>query len=44
MAVIVTSSVTKDGDATVAGDIVRIVLVKTGRVFGTGTIVGILSQ
>ena len=43
MAVIVTSSVTKDGSA-ISGDIVRIVLVKTGSVFGTGTIVAVLGQ
>ncbi len=43
MAVIVTSSVTKDGSS-ISGNIVRIVLVKTGPVFGTGTIVAILSQ
>ncbi len=43
MAVIVTSSATKDGEV-ITGDIVRIVLVETGPVFGTGTIVAILSQ
>ena len=43
MAVIVSSSVTKDG-STITGDIVRIVLVKTGPDFGTGTIVAIISQ
>ena len=43
MAVIVTSSVTQDGSS-ISGDIVRIVLVKNGPTYGTGTIVAILSQ
>ncbi len=43
MAVIVTSSVTKNGSS-ISGDIVGVVLVKNGPVYGTGTIVAILGQ
>jgi len=43
MAVIVTSSVTKSG-STISGDIVRVVLVKNGPTYGTGTVVAVLSK